>query len=90
MGVLGNPFGACRFCKEMDWIRKDGITRLWSYGVRHRAHAECGLKAKGVAFLDLIPAWQLGEFPAPVAAKFGLLEEVIRRLEALQENRARR
>ena len=60
----------CRFCKEQT------SASLIKYGVRHYAHAECGLKAQGPAFLDNLHDWQCGQFPYFIAKKYGL-EKVI-------------
>jgi len=56
----------CRFCKEQT------TDHLIKYGVRHYAHARCGLKAQGAAFLDNLTDWQCGQFPYFVAKEFGL------------------
>ncbi len=63
----------CRFCKE--W-KGD----LIKYGVRHYAHAACGLKAKGAGFFDLLHDWQLKQFPYFAAKDAGLAAELERRV----------
>lgn len=55
----------CRFCGE----RGESLVK---YGTRHYAHAECGLKAKGVAFFDSLTDWQCTQFPYAVAVKAGV------------------
>lgn len=75
----------CRFCGESDYrYHRGGGFNLWKYGVRHYAHASCGLRVKGAAFLGLFHAWQLKQFPALVAAEFGLFEELQRLASAAE------
>jgi hypothetical protein len=68
----------CRFCKE-----QTDDSHLVKYGVRHYAHAKCGLEAKGVAFLDDLTDWQCTQFPyyAAVKAGAGIAAELALRCE---------
>lgn len=59
-------FRVCRFCKGDEGT-------LLKYSVRHYAHAQCGLEARGGAFLDNFTDWQLAcQFPYLVAKRFGV------------------
>lgn len=58
----------CRFCKNDE---SPGRFHLVKYGVRHYAHADCGLKAKGVAFFDSLTDWQCTQFPVIAASEAG-------------------
>lgn len=62
------PLNICRFCKKYG---DEGNYKLVKYGVRHYAHADCGLKAKGVAFFDSLTDWQCTQFPALAAHDAG-------------------
>ena len=53
---------------------------LIKYGVRHYAHADCGLQRWGAAFFDRLHDWQLKQFPYFAAKKAGLAEELVRRV----------
>ena len=66
----------CRFCKSWD----GGKYGFVKYGVRHYAHADCALKAKGPAFFDLLQDWQLRQFPYFAAKEAGLADELVRRV----------
>lgn len=57
----------CRFCGEND-------EDLVKYGVRHYAHAKCGLAREGVKFLDRLPLAELESFPALAAFDVGLFD----------------
>jgi len=70
----------CRFCGHSDYDRGEHYP-LVKYGVRHYAHADCGLKAKGVAFLDSLTDWQCTRFPYRAAQDFGLLPALMERCE---------
>jgi protein-disulfide isomerase-like protein with CxxC motif len=65
----------CRFCRSHD----DDLYQLIHYSVRHYAHPDCLLKAKGAAAFDLLHDWQIRSFPALAASRAGLLDELIRR-----------
>lgn len=75
---------SCRFCHDAPL--KPGEARrapLVKYGVRHYAHADCGLKAKGIAFLESLTDWQCTVFPemAAMAAGPAIYAELKRRCE---------
>lgn len=74
----------CRFCK--DW--HEGKYGLVKYGVRHYAHADCGLKAKGSAFFDLLSDWQLNQFPYFAAKDCGLDASLVEKIRSRNEPRA--
>ena len=59
----------CRFCKKDE---DEGNYPLVKYGVRHYAHADCGLKAQGARFFDNLTDWQCTQFPYLAAKKAGL------------------
>lgn len=74
--------GQCRFCRE---DAREGKSTLLKYGVRHYAHVECGLKAKGAAFFDHFTNWQLSHaFPYLAVVKFGLEKEFAARCDTLR------
>lgn len=56
----------CRFCKA-----SEDSSRFVKYGVRHYAHAACGLKAQGVAFFDNLTDWRCTQFPYEAARDAG-------------------
>ena len=59
----------CRFCKQDE---SPGGFPLVKYGVRHYAHADCGLAAyDGAGFLDKLTDWQCTQFPYLAAVKHG-------------------
>ena len=68
---------ACRVCKM-----SDGASRMIKYSVRHYAHPKCALERWGAKFFDRLTPWQLSQFPAPIAAKAGLFDELKRRVDA--------
>lgn len=53
------------------------------YAVRHYAHAECGLKKWGAGFFDKLRGWQLRNFPALIADRLDLFEELEKRVKQL-------
>ena len=69
----------CRFCHQFG---KDRFgLNLLQYGVRHYAHPDCLLRAKGCDAWTLLPDWRLETFPYFAAKRAGLdvtLEEAIR------------
>lgn len=74
----------CRFCKEQD-------ENLIKYNTRHYAHAACGLKVQGAAFLDNLSDWQCTRFPyfpAKAAGVLTVLEKRIERYEATERRSA--
>lgn len=67
----------CRLCHadcEQSW------DPLIKYGIRHYAHASCGLKRWGAAFFDRLHGWQIEHFPYFTAKKLGFAEELERRI----------
>jgi hypothetical protein len=75
-------FATCRFCKRQEptYNREWGRTNLWKYGVRHYAHAECGMRAQGAGFFDHFDAQRLKAFPYLIVVELGLRDEFERRL----------
>lgn len=67
----------CRFCK--DW-KDEGHYPMVKYGVRHYAHADCALKAKGAEFFDRLSEHQLSQFPYFAAKEAGLAADLEKRL----------
>lgn len=65
----------CRFCKKYD---REDLYRLdlIHYGVRHYAHPDCLLKAKGAGAWTLLHDWQLEQFPALAANRAGLFDSL--------------
>lgn len=72
----------CRMCGEQE--PSGSGKRLFKYGTRHYAHAQCGFARFGVGFLDRLPQHQLGLLPYRVIADAGLLDEVERRIKAAE------
>lgn len=73
-----------RFCKKQ-------TDNLIKYNTRHYAHAACGLKAQGPAFLDNLTDWQCTRFPyfpAKDAGVLPILEQRIARYEASERRLA--
>jgi hypothetical protein len=64
----------CRFCGKTG-------EDLVKYGVRHYAHAKCGLAREGVKFLDRLPLAELESFPALATSEFGLFETFMEKVE---------
>lgn len=63
----------CRFCKKHEYTDDDWTPdNMVKYEVRHYAHHECFLKAKGEAGLRALPAWNVGKFPYKLLEKYGL------------------
>ncbi len=73
----------CRFCHK--WDLRDS-SKLVKYGLRHYAHARCGLERFGVVFFDRLSLFELTEFPALVAADYGLLDELRKRIKRLRKS----
>ena len=85
--------GTCRFCKEFGTTSRYADGRLLvKYGVRHYAHPDCGLKAKGVAFFESLTDWQCTQFPVMAALKAGpeFQAELIRRCDQYEAREAAR
>jgi hypothetical protein len=66
--------GTCRFCGS-DERDEHGLAPI-KYGVRHSAHPDCLLKAKGTDTWTLFHDWQLDQFPALAAHRAGLYESL--------------
>jgi hypothetical protein len=64
----------CRFCKAYDDAH--GLA-LIKYGVRHYAHPDCLLTAKGSGAWMVLHDWQLDEFPYFAAKRAGLAESLM-------------
>ena len=62
----------CRFCGNSDREDEYGL-ELIKYGVRHHAHPDCLLNAKGAQAFEILHQWQLEQFPALAAHRAGLL-----------------
>lgn len=73
---------SCRFCRATDGLP------LVHYSVRHYAHPDCLLKAKGAAAFDLLHDWQILNFPALAARRAGLLSDLTTRCDRIQRGRA--
>jgi hypothetical protein len=77
----------CRFCKQGEG---GDHYRMIKYEVRHYAHADCGLKAKGVEFLAHLTDWQCTQFPYLAAHEAGpaVVEELDRRCARFDADQA--
>jgi hypothetical protein len=64
----------CRFCKQ-DGEDQHGLEPM-KYGVRHHAHPDCLLKAKGADTWALLHDWQVEQFPALAANRAGLYDSL--------------
>lgn len=73
-------YATCRLCKKHEETYRHGRPNLFKYGVRHYAHAACGLAKWGADFFGMLPDHVLRQFPAPVAWNAGLLAELERRV----------
>ena len=69
----------CRLCGNTEYVRP-----LIKYGVRHYAHADCALQKWGAAFFDRLKDWQLGQFPALTANKYGLLPALVEKSRSIE------
>jgi hypothetical protein len=77
-----SPSGTCRLCG--DWHEDTAKGALIRYGVRHNAHADCALKKWGAQFFDRLHAWQIENFPALIAARHGLFDELGAQIRAIE------
>ena len=68
----------CRICKSSDGP-------LIKYGVRHYAHAACGLNKFGATFFDRLSDWQLDKFPAIVAIRAGMFNTLVEKARSRRE-----
>ena len=69
----------CRFCKRSHW---EVIGPLFKYAVRHYICATCFLDKKWG--FDRLTCWQLNQFPAPLAHKFGRYDELGEAIKAYE------
>ena len=67
----------CRFCRSYEPLNH---LEPIHYSVRHYAHPDCLLKAKGAAAFDGLHDWQLRNFPAMAAHRAGLLDDLRKRI----------
>lgn len=77
----------CRFCPDPE--KSVGHYGLVKYGVRHYAHADCGLRVKGVAFLSTLTDWQChAVFPYRAAQDHSpeAVAELVRRSEKYEDD----
>lgn len=51
-------YHTCRLCDDNDPHRP-----LFRFGIRHYAHAECGLEKWGSEFVRMIPRYEIGALP---------------------------
>ena len=77
----------CRFCRKYDREDEYGLA-LIRYGVRHNAHPDCLLNAKGAAAFERLHVWQLQQFPALAAQRAGLLGVLREKLGYRDERQA--
>lgn len=70
-----NTTNVCRFCGKYAGEDKHHLD-LIHYGVRHYAHPDCLLKAKGPDAWTLLHDWQLDQFPALAANRAGLYDSL--------------
>lgn len=73
------PSATCRLCGVMEDAGK-----MVKYGVRHYAHPKCAMQKWGAAFFDRLHDWQVMSFPALTAHKFGALDDLKRRCDAIE------
>lgn len=67
-----NATNQCRFCKKHEW--EGTIGPLFRYAVRHCICANCFLERKWE--FSRLHRWQLEQFPALLAEKYGRYEEL--------------
>lgn len=77
-------YNICRFCKKYDREDEHRLA-LIHYGVRHYAHPDCLLKAKGVGTWTLLHDWQLDHFPALAAGRAGLYDSLCEAIRSRRE-----
>ena len=71
---------SCRLCGSGEEAETDKGS-LVRYGVRHSAHAACGLAKWGSGFFGRLSLWPLEQFPALFAHRAGLLEALKHEIE---------
>lgn len=75
--VIGYHWPQCRVCKI-----NSPSNKLVKYGVRHYAHPDCALKKWGASFFDRLTPWQAKhQFPALIAAEYGVTDALLKRAE---------
>jgi hypothetical protein len=78
VSVLPSLLHTCRLCGDWHEHERGPMVR---YAVRHWAHADCALKKWGAKFFDRLHLWQLENFPALIANRHGLYEELGKRIK---------
>ena len=73
-----SPSATCRLCGVME-----DAGSMVKYGVRHHAHPKCAMQKWGSAFFDRLHDWQIMNFPALTAHKFGVLDDLKRRCDVI-------
>ena len=68
-------FNTCRFCGKGNGEDEHGLD-LIKYGVRHYAHPDCLLTAKGAEAWRVLHDWQLEAFPYFAALRADLVESL--------------
>lgn len=80
-------YNVCRFCGKRD--REDAHRlALIHYSVRHYAHPDCLLKAKGADAFPMLHDWQLDQFPVLAADRHRLMELLIEQCRSRKERTA--
>lgn len=74
----------CRFCRKGSGEDFHGLD-LIHYSVRHYAHPDCLLMAKGRDTFDLLHDWQLDNFPALAANRAGLYDLLCEKIRNRRE-----
>lgn len=74
----------CRFCEKYDHEDKYGLA-LIRYGVRHYAHPDCLLNAKGARAFEKLDDSQIKQFPALAAHRAGVLDVLREELRKVEE-----
>lgn len=77
----------CRFCRKDAGEDEHGLD-LIHYAVRHYAHPDCLLRAKGAGTWALLHDWQLDQFPALAANRAGLFESLVEASRSRKERAA--
>lgn len=76
-------FHTCRFCHSSDNVH--GLEPI-HYSVRHWAHPDCLLKAKGAGAWSLLHDWQLESFPALAAFRNDLYDSLGEAIRSRKEH----
>ncbi len=74
----------CRFCGLGGGEDAHGLA-LIKYGVRHYAHPDCLLAAKGLETWSLLHDWQLDNFPYFAARRAGLARSLVEAIRSRKE-----